>query len=134
MASNSRPIVSICSTLRRASGLSGSLRSATGGGGLSVADMVGLSVGSSWFELVRGEGRPASAAGSEVDLDRALGGVDARAHDLAGGPRHAARAQVAHLAGAQAPDAAVADAHAAAEGHGSARALACEEDRLGSVA
>ena len=71
---------------------------------------------------------------SELDLDRALGRVDAGAQHLSGLAVHAAGAQIAHLAGAQAPDTAVADAHPAAEGQLDARLLAGDEDRLLSVA
>src|SRR5581483_3363542 len=46
---------------------------------------------------------------------------------------HTARAQVADLAGAQLADAAVADAHATAEGHLRAGLLSREEDRLLAV-
>src|SRR6185437_12172363 len=68
------------------------------------------------------------------DLDRALGRVDARAEHLPGLAVHAAGAQVAHLPRAQLADAAVADAHAAAEGHLRAGLLAGEQDRLLAVA
>src|SRR6185437_15154495 len=86
------------------------------------------------FGLRLEAGRPVRLAASEVDLDRALGRVDAGAHDLARGAGDGPRPQIAHLTGAKAPDAAVADAHAAAEGHRGARALAGDEDRLRPVA
>ena len=73
-------------------------------------------------------------AGSELDLDGALGRVDAGANQLAGLAVDAPGAQVAHAARAQAPDAAVADAHAAAEGQLRAGLLAGHEDRLLAVA
>src|SRR6188472_3386859 len=50
----------------------------------------------------------------EVDLDGARRGRDARADHLAVGAFDVAGTQVAHGAGAQAPDAGVTDAHATA--------------------
>src|SRR6266576_1470374 len=105
MASNSRPSSSICSSLSRASGLS---------------IMLGMRL------------LPWSV--SQGDLDRAFGGVDAGAHDLADAARHLAGAQVADLAGAELADAGVADPHPAAVGQRRAGLLAGDEDRLGAVA
>ena len=67
--------------------------------------------------------------GSEVDLDRARRGGDARADHLAVGVLDVAGAQVAHGAGAQAPDAGVADAHATAVRQQRARLLAGHQQR-----
>src|SRR5664279_1214114 len=78
MASNSRPRSSICSGVRRVSGLSIRL------------------------------GMYSSLAGSEFDFDRALGRVDAGADHLALLAMHLAGAQVADLTRAQAPHAGVA--------------------------
>src|SRR3954447_21139118 len=106
MASNSRPSSSICSGVSRARGLS-----------ISII----------WGMRVLGRG-------SQGQLDGALGGVDARAHHLPGRAGDLAGAQVAHLAGAQAPDARVADPHAAAVGQRGAGLLPRDEDRRGAVA
>src|SRR3712207_1572399 len=76
----------------------------------------------------------ASSSESEFDLDRALGGVDARAHRLALGPGHLAVAQVAHPAGRERADAGVADALAAAEGQLEPLVLPGDEDRGATVA
>src|SRR3954471_12007056 len=104
MASNSRPSSSICWSLSRASGLS---------------IMLGI--------------RTPSVSVSQGDLDGALGGVDAGAHDLADAARDLAGAQVADLAGAQRPDARVADPHPAAVGQRRAGLLAGDQDRLSAV-
>src|ERR1700754_4337373 len=63
----------------------------------------------------------------EVDLDRAGGRGDTRADHLSGGLLDIAGAQVAHGAGAQAPDAGVADAHATAMRKQCAHPLAVHE-------
>src|SRR4051812_12974371 len=60
--------------------------------------------------------------------------MDAGAHRLALGAADLAAAQVAQLAGAQLPDAGVADPHAAAEGQLETGLLACDEDRRSTVA
>src|SRR6476469_3377536 len=103
MASNSRPISSICSEVRRVSGLS-----------IRVA-MVFLS------------------CGSEFDLDRALGRVDAGADHLAVLAVDVARTQVADPAGAQTPDAGVTDAHSAPKGKRGSGVFSGHEYRLRAV-
>src|SRR5664279_845470 len=100
MASNSRPRSSICSGVRRVSGLSIRL------------------------------GMYSSLAGSEFDFDRALGRVDAGADHLALLAMHLAGAQVADLTRAQAPHAGVADPHTTAVGQRGTRVLSGHEDRL----
>src|SRR4051794_658110 len=72
--------------------------------------------------------------GLQRDLDRALGRVDAGPDHLALRPGDLPGPQVADLAGAQAADAGVADAHATAERERGARLLAGHEDRLRAVA
>src|SRR3954467_4454377 len=73
-------------------------------------------------------------APSQLDLDRTLGRVDARAHHLALGGGHLAGAQVADPAGRQAPDARVADAHPAAERELEPGLLARDQDGRAAVA
>src|SRR4051794_41261317 len=70
---------------------------------------------------------------SELDLDGALGGVDAGSDHLSALPGHLAGAQVADLAGLQLADAGVADALAASEGEAQAGVLAADEDRLAAI-
>src|SRR4051794_19021365 len=70
---------------------------------------------------------------SELDLDGALGGVDAGSDHLAALAGHLARAQVADLAGLQLADAGVADALAASEGEAEPGVLARDQDRLAAV-
>src|SRR3954453_20927501 len=70
---------------------------------------------------------------SELDLDGALGGVDAGADHLAALAGHLARAQIADLAGLQLADAGVADALAASEREAEPGVLAGGEDRLAAV-
>src|SRR5829696_8980357 len=65
----------------------------------------------------------------EVDLDGARRGGDARANHLVIGVLDVARAQIAHRAGAQAPDARVADAHATAVRQQRSRLLAGHQQR-----
>src|SRR5262249_24126487 len=135
MASNSRPSSSICSGVRWASGFApacGKLalpaaaapweRAACGtdvaAGPASVRGVPAVAVvvrvgGAVAVAVMRGSFRR-----SELDLDRALGRVYASADDLPGRDVDASGAQVAHAACAQAPRAAVADAHAAAMRHG----------------
>src|SRR6266513_28989 len=120
MASNSRPICSICSSESRASGLAACSCATCGWRALpsmKVNDICSCSF-----------------ARLEVDLDRALWGVDADAQDLSGLSVDASRAQVAHPPAAQPPDTAVADPHAAAVGQRRPRTLAGDEDRLRAVA
>src|SRR5204863_7754200 len=118
MASNSRPICSICSSESRASGLAAS-------GAVSCAParppMNVNAICCAPFRL-------------EVDLDRALGGVHADAQHLSGLSMDASRAQVAHAPVAQPPDAAVADAHATAVCEVRPRLLARDADRPRAVA
>src|ERR1700722_3971880 len=103
MASSSRPICSICSAVRRVSGLSIRL------------------------------GMCSLACGSKFDFDRALGRVDARTDHLPVLSVDLAGAQVADLARPQPTDARVADPHATAEGERRARFLASDKDRLRPV-
>src|SRR3954453_8292289 len=98
-----RPISSICSGVRRASGLS-----------ISAVVLIGISLA------------------SELDDDAPLGRVDAGPDHLAVGPGDLSVAQVADLAGAQLPDARVADALAATVGQVEALVLARDEDRRGA--
>src|SRR3954454_11668551 len=70
---------------------------------------------------------------SELDLDGALGGVDARADHLAARAGDLAGAQVADLARLQLADAGVADALAAAEREREPGLLAGHEDRPAAV-
>src|SRR5918994_5710091 len=65
----------------------------------------------------------------EVDLEGTRRGGDARADRLAVGVLDVARAQVAHGAGAQPPDAGVADAHATAMRQQRTRLLAGHQQR-----
>src|ERR1019366_5605011 len=103
IASNSRPSSSICSGVRRVSGLSIRL------------------------------GMCSSLAGSEFDFDSALGRVDTGADHLALLAVYLAGAQVADLARAQPPDARVADALATAERQRRARVLPGHKDWLRPV-
>src|SRR3954468_6135339 len=105
MASNSRPSSSICSSVRRASGL-------------SIIVDIGVLFGGV----------------SQSDLDGALWRVDAGADHLALGTGDLAGAQVADLARAQPAHARVTDAHPAAEGQRGARLLTGHQDRLRPVA
>src|SRR3954471_9472519 len=70
---------------------------------------------------------------SELDLNGALGGVDAGSDHLSALAGHLAGAQVADLAGLQLADAGVADALATSEGEGQSGVLARDEDRLAAV-
>src|SRR3954454_15295713 len=109
IASNSRPSSSICSSVRRARGLSIIV---------AMAELDSVVV----------------CLSSESDLDGALGGVDAGAHHLSLAARDLPGAQVADLAGAQLAHARVADAHAASERQRRTGLLARDQDRLRSVA
>src|SRR3954469_9899107 len=106
IASNSLPSSSICSSVRRASGLS----------------------------IIVAMRRVLCRSGSQGDLDGALGRVDAGADHLALAPRDLAGAQIADLAGAELSDTGVADAHPAPERERRAGLLARDQDRLGAVA
>src|SRR4051812_28191460 len=66
---------------------------------------------------------------SQIDLHRALGGVDAGPHHLVAHVAHLAGAQVADAALADPSDAGVADAHAAAVWQVETSILAGLEDR-----
>src|SRR3984957_21054127 len=100
MASSSRPICSICSAVRRVSGLSIRL------------------------------GMCSLACGSKFDFDCALRRVDARTDHLPVLTVDIAGAQVADLARPQPTDAGVADAHATAEGKDRPGVLSGDKDRL----
>src|SRR6185503_15820727 len=69
----------------------------------------------------------------EVDLDRACGHRHASAHHLTFGVLDCARAQIAHRTGSQAPDAGVADAHAAPVWQQRARTLSGRQQRRACV-
>src|SRR3954447_16179721 len=101
MALNSASSSSICSGVRWASGLS-----------------VSVVVTSSSFDLWS----------SQLDLDWALGGVDAGADHLALRPGDLSVSQVANLTGAQLSDAGVADALPASEGQLQPGLLTGDED------
>ena len=72
--------------------------------------------------------------GSEIDLDVALGGVDADADHLSARLGDGAGAQVADGAVLQPSDAGVADAHPAAELQLRAGVLAADQDGLAGLA
>src|SRR3954470_24695756 len=112
---NSSPSCSICSGVRRLSGLWIC-------GGAASAVVI-------WICFTPRVGRI-----SEFDLDGTLGRVHANAAGHALGIGYLAAAKVAQLAGPEAPDAGVADAHAAAERQLEPGLLARDQDRRAAVA
>src|SRR6478672_8853631 len=123
-SSNSRPIASICSGVRRCSGLSGS-------SSIVTRPLVSWPL---WVAFAISGGPPCVRGRLlEVNLDRAFGRADTGPDDLALLPVDLAAAQIAHPARAQLAHARVADALAASERQIEALLLAGHEDGLVAV-